>query len=225
MRLLLIRHGEIDFNRESRYCGITDVPINRTGIAQARQLKLLIANEKIDRIYCSPLRRAKETARIIFGQRPAPRCPSGRRTCSEGTESIRIEPALAEINFGKLECLFVEEVKEKFPCFYRQWLTNLEKAKPPGGESVAQCRRRIWKFIRVLISDKNNHHKTIALVMHGGPIKILITKIFNLGANGFWLFHPEPASVTTIEYDRGRFCLLTRNFCYQKDKPGFGWRP
>jgi broad specificity phosphatase PhoE len=215
MRLLLIRHGEINFNRESRYCGITDVPINRTGIAQARQLKLLIANEKIDRIYCSPLRRAKETARIIFGQRPAHR----------QTRRIRIEPALAEINFGKLECLTVAEVRKKFPYFYQQWLTNLEEAKPPGGESVAQCRKRIWQFICSLIKGRDNHHKTIALVMHGGPIKILISKILNLGPNGFWRFHPEPASVTTIEYDSGRFCLVGRNFYYGKDKPGFGWRP
>lgn len=208
MRLLLIRHGEIDFNRQAKYCGITDAPLNRRGFIQAHHLKSLIGKEKIDCIYSSPLSRARETARILFGQR-----------------RILIKPALQEINFGKLECLSVKEARQKFPRFYRRWLTNLKKAKPPGGESASQCGKRIWKFIRHLIKDKNNRNKTIAIVMHGGPIKILISKIFKFGPNGFWLFHPEPASVTTLEYDRGRFCLLARNFCYAKDYPGFGWRP
>ena len=208
MRLLLIRHGEIDYNRQARYCGITDAPLNQNGIKQVHRLKLLLANEKVDRIYSSPLRRARKTARIVFGNK-----------------RIIIKPELQEIDFGKLECLSVQEVKFKFPRFYRQWLKDIEKAKPPCGETVAHCRNRIWEFIQSLIRNKSNNDKTIAIVMHGGPIKLLISKIFKLGINGFWLFHPEPASATTVEHDKGRFCLLARNYYYEKDYPGFGWRP
>ncbi|MBI4834909.1 MAG: histidine phosphatase family protein [Planctomycetes bacterium] len=208
MRLLLIRHGEIDFNRQARYCGITDAPLNKHGIAQARDLRSFFSKEKVDAVYCSPLTRTKQTARILFGRR-----------------RITLEPALKEINFGKMECMSVKEVKEKHPVFYRTWLTNLNTAKAPGGESVNQCRKRVWKFINSLIRNRKNAHKTIALVMHGGPIKIWISDIMKCGKDGFWMFHPEPASVTTVEYDKGRFCLLGRNFYYAKNYPGFGWRP
>lgn len=208
MRLLLIRHGETDFNKQARYCGVTDVSLNRNGMAQVKYLKAIIQREQVDIIYCSPLKRARQTARILFGRR-----------------RLFIAPALQEINFGALECLSVEEVRQKYYRFYRTWLKNINKAKAPGGESIQQCRKRVRGFIQSLIKDRNNQNKTIALVMHGGPIKILISEIFNLGQNGFWLFHPEPASVTTIEYDRGRFCLVARNFYYEKDYPGFGWRP
>lgn len=209
MRLLLIRHGEIDFNRQARYCGITDAPLNKNGIAQAKHLRSFFGKEKIDAVYCSPLMRARQTARILFG--------SKRR--------IIIKPSIQEIDFGKMECLSVKDAREKYPDFYRRWLKNLNTAKAPGGESVAQCRRRIWEFINSLLKNKRNNNKTIALVTHGGPIKIWISDILKLGKNGFWLFHPEPASVTTVEHDKGRYCLLGRNFYYEKDYPGFGWRP
>lgn len=208
MRLLLIRHGEIDFNKQARYCGVTDVSLNQNGLAQVRHLKSIIQKEKVDIIYCSPLKRARQTAKMLFGRR-----------------RIFIKPALQEIDFGDMECLSVKEVRQKHPRFYRTWLKNINKAKSPGGESVQQCRKRVRDFIQSLIKDKDNQNKTIALVMHGGPIKILISDILNLGKDGFWMFHPEPASVTTIEYERGRVCLLARNFYYEKDYPGFGWRP
>jgi broad specificity phosphatase PhoE len=212
MRVLLIRHGEIDFNRQARYCGITDATLNKNGLAQAKHLKSFFSKEKVDAVYCSPLRRTQQTAHILFGRK--------RR--------IKLEPSLKEINFGKMECMSVKEVKEKYPVFYRTWLTNLNTAKAPGGESVNQCRKRVWKFINSLIRNKRNTHKTIALVMHGGPIKIWISDILKLGKDGFWMFHPEPASVTTVEYAKGRFCLLGRNFYYEKSRPGgtgFGWKP
>jgi broad specificity phosphatase PhoE len=208
MRLLLIRHGEIDSNLQKRFCGITNSPLNTNGIKQAHHLKTLLKKEKVDLIYSSPLLRTRQTSRIVFSNK-----------------KIRFASELKEIDFGEIECMQVEEVKKKYPEFHRKWLANINTATPPGGESVRECRKRVWGFIQSLIKNKNNQNKTIALVMHGGPIKILIAEILKLGNNGFWMFHPEPASATTIEYYNGYFCLLGRNFYYGKDYPGFGWRP
>lgn len=211
MRLLLIRHGEIDFNRQMRFCGSTDRPLNKFGISQIRQLKKVLQKEEIHRIYSSPLRRARASGRLLFGRR-----------------RIILEPALREIEFGRLEALTVNEVRQRYPRFYRSWITRPDTCagiKALGGETVQEVRKRVWSFIQRLIRDKTNKDKTIALVTHGGVIKILVCQILKLGYQGFWSFHPEPASVTTVEYSDGKFCIIQRNFYYEKDYPGFGWRP
>ena len=224
MRLLLIRHGEIDCNRQARFCGITNPPLNKTGRAQAGQLRKLLRRERVhpeqagsprrvhrervDLVYASPLRRARETAAIVFGKR-----------------RIFLSPDLQEINFGKIETLTLREVRERYQSFYRQWLASPEKAKAPGGESVTRCRQRVWRFFHRLTRNKSNQNKTIALVMHGGSIKLLLSKILRWGTRGFWSFHPEPASVTTIEYGAGKFCLLQRNLYYEKSDTNSRWRP
>jgi len=97
-RFYFLRHGQTDWNREGRYQGTSDIPLNATGIEQARAAAESLAPVKIDRIIASPLNRALKTAEIVAGQRGAP---------------IHTDRGLVERSFGSFEGLIIRNVKER----------------------------------------------------------------------------------------------------------------
>ena len=100
MKLYLVRHGQTDLNRVRRYQGRIDVPLNETGIGQARQLAVRLSSEPFDAIYASPLARAHETARLIHDGRSI---------------AIITSPELVEMDFGRLEGKTYQEIIGIFP--------------------------------------------------------------------------------------------------------------
>ena len=101
--VILIRHGETDWNVLHRFQGLTDIPLNDTGRQQAGFAKNGLGDMEIDAIYTSPLQRAVETAEIIRGDREIPIYP---------TEGLR------EMGIGEWEGLLVSEIDEKYPGWY-----------------------------------------------------------------------------------------------------------
>jgi len=95
--LLLVRHGETDWNAERRWQGHADVPLNDRGRAQAHALAEELADERIDAIYTSDLSRARETAEIVAARIGVP---------------VAVDADLREIDVGPLEGLTTEEAKE-----------------------------------------------------------------------------------------------------------------
>jgi len=93
--ILLARHGETEWNREVRFQGHADPPLNETGRAQAVQLAEQLAGESIDAVYSSDLRRASETAEIVGGQLGLP---------------VEQEPGLREIDVGSWQGLTKAEI-------------------------------------------------------------------------------------------------------------------
>src|SRR5579862_1895349 len=104
--ILLARHGETDWNVERRWQGHADTPLNDTGRAQARSLGEELADEPIDAVFSSDLRRAHETARLVAEPR--------------GLSVIAI-PDLRERNFGSAEGLTTEEIQTRFPGVELAW--------------------------------------------------------------------------------------------------------
>ncbi|MBI4759502.1 MAG: histidine phosphatase family protein, partial [Chloroflexi bacterium] len=100
MRLLLVRHGETDWNAEERYQGTTDVPLSAQGRAQAQALTSRMAGEVLDAIYASDLQRAWQTAEVIAAPHGLP---------------VRPEPRLREIDFGAWEGLTFDEIRQRRP--------------------------------------------------------------------------------------------------------------
>ncbi len=105
--ILLARHGETDWNRENRFQGHADPPLNETGRAQAAELAAALANEPLAAVYSSPLRRAFETAQIVG----AP----------HGLEPVPVD-ALREVDVGSWQGLTRAEIEERFPEQFARWL-------------------------------------------------------------------------------------------------------
>lgn len=179
-RLILIRHGETEWNLKRRYCGWTDIGLSSKGKAQAKKLHKKIKEEIVHKVYVSDRKRAIETAEIVFKNR-----------------EIEKIPGLKEIHFGCFEGLTHKQILQKYPEIYAKWLRDPHKHHVPSGEKLNDFKKRITASINKII--RLNPQKTIAVVCHGGAISIFITGI--LKNNKFWKFIPHSASVSIIEYN------------------------
>jgi 2,3-bisphosphoglycerate-dependent phosphoglycerate mutase len=153
--LIVARHGETDWNRENRFQGHADPPLNALGRRQSAELADALAGEGLARVYTSPLRRASETAGIV-----------ARRLALE-LESLE---ALREIDVGAWSGLTRDEVAARFPEAYARWL---ERA-PHGfedGETYDQLEARVLPAIRRLA--ERHPSETLLVVTHGGPSRIV----------------------------------------------------
>jgi broad specificity phosphatase PhoE len=106
LRLLLIRHGQTRWNREQIFRGGTDVPLDRTGIAQARSLAARFGPARIAAVYSGPLQRAHRTAELVAA-------PHGLR--------VRTLPGLDDMRFGAWEGRSLAEVQRAHPAQYASW--------------------------------------------------------------------------------------------------------
>jgi len=159
--VLLIRHGETEWNTLGKFQGCTDIALSKEGIKQAGLLKNRL-NGDFDYIYSSPLSRAFETAKIL----------------ASGTDKgVVVAPEIREINFGEWEGLTVNEIAEKYPEMFKAWRTDKTKSYICGGDSsINNASSRAEKCILDIV----NKHRggKIAIVAHGGIIKAGLIGIF-----------------------------------------------
>jgi phosphoserine phosphatase len=154
-KLILARHGETDWNRENRFQGHADPPLNALGRRQSAELAEALADEPIVRVYTSPLRRASETAEIVAGRL--------------GIDVEPLEP-LREIDVGAWSGLTRDEVAARFPDEYARWL---ERA-PHGfedGETYHELAARVVPAIHEVA--ERHPAETVLVVTHGGPSRVV----------------------------------------------------
>jgi broad specificity phosphatase PhoE len=127
-RILLIRHGETDWNRIRRFQGRSDLPLNQKGKDQAHALALALKDESLTAIYSSPLIRTLETARLIKVFHP----------------SIPLfeEEGLVEMNLGEFEGMEAQRWAAEYPDFLRTWQETPASVTMPGGESLQEVQTR-----------------------------------------------------------------------------------
>lgn len=140
MKILLVRHGETDWNVAQRIQGSTDTPLNETGIMQARKLAEELAKREtpIIGVYTSKLERAAKTAECVAEK--------------IGKECI-VLPGLEEINFGLWEGITWEQVEEQFPEEFQTWRQNRRYEHPPKGESYQELVERVVAALQKLIKE------------------------------------------------------------------------
>ncbi len=159
--LFVVRHGETDFNKEGRYLGRTDAPLNSTGIAQAEQLAEKARSLAIKIIYCSPLKRARKTAEII----------KSKHHCK-----IIVDNHFIARSAGVYEGLTKDEAKKKFPDLYARNITRIFNEAPPNGETVNEVMERVSSGLNEI--KKQNKSSNIMIVTHSFVAKV-INKYFN----------------------------------------------
>jgi len=182
-RLILIRHGETEYNVQAKYCGFSNPPINNKGIWQSERLAGLLEDASIDKIFSSDLLRAYETAKIIFKDRPV-----------EKTKKFR------EMNFGIFEGLGYEQIMKLYPELYTNWIADPLKVKVPEGEDLENFSKRVEeKLFSILFRHKD---KTIAVVTHGGPIKVILCtcRTHKFGFKKFWEIRQDNGALNIIDF-------------------------
>ena len=126
LELILIRHGETDWNKDRLFRGQMDMRLNRTGFIQADTVAESLRDKVFDAVYTSPLKRALVTA---------------RRIAKPHEMEVRQSLGLTDINFGVWQGLTEQQVKEKFAALHKKWLEHPGRFKVPGGEST----KKAWK--------------------------------------------------------------------------------
>ncbi len=191
--LILVRHGETEWNVAEIFRGRIDIELNETGMKQAALLAEYLADLKIDAIYSSPLKRALKTAEIIAGYHQL---------------DVEIIPGLIDFNYGKWQGLPHQEVKDKYKELYAEWISSPERVKIPAGESLDEVRERARGVVNdVIAKDKG----TIALVSHRVVNKVLICALLGLDNSHFWNIRQDTCGISTFTYQNGRFILTKHN--------------
>jgi probable phosphoglycerate mutase len=165
--LLLIRHGETDFNRQFRFQGHIDVPLNANGRAQAERLAARLAEEPIDLVVTSDLTRARETAAPLLSQR--------------GLQALA-DAQWREQGFGQLEGLDGPTIRAQHPELWAAWVRHEADSAPPGGESYRQFHDRVWQALRALAQAHLG--RRVAVVTHGGVLDMIWRGVHELPLAG-----------------------------------------
>jgi len=191
--IVLIRHGETEWNVADIFRGRTDIELNETGLRQAKLLAEYLGNVKIDAIYSSPLKRASKTAEII---------------ASYHKLDIDIDPGLTDFNFGKWQGLSHQEVKDKYKELYTGWINHPDRVKMPAGESLDDVRKRTMGVVTTVIA---RYRGTVVLVSHRVVNKVLICALLGLDNSHFWNIKLDTCGITTFTYENERFILTKHN--------------
>jgi len=192
-QIILVRHGETEWNVKEVFRGRIDIELNKTGVKQAQLLAEHLSNIKIDAIYSSPLKRALTTAEIVAA-------------CHK--LDVVIEPSLIDFDYGEWQGLSRQEVRDKYKELYAQWFTHPELVRMPAGESLDEVRERA---VSVVDRVKARHEGNVILVSHRVVNKVLICALLGLDNSHFWNIRQDTCGLTFFTYENGRFILTKHN--------------
>ena len=162
-KIILIRHGETEWNLSGRWQGHADSALSGRGVAQAEALGLRMKKEEMDYFYTSDLERAQHTARLVGG-------PAGRQ--AECMESLR------ERDLGVLEGLTTVEMEKDRPEEYDAFRNAGPEYQVPGGESYHQFYDRCSGALEELAH--RHPGKVIGIVTHGGFLGAIFRYVLNI---------------------------------------------
>ena len=158
--LILIRHGETDWNRELRFQGQVDVPLNAIGLEQARRVGVRLAGEGFHRLLASDLIRTQQTA-----------VPIGQLRTLSPVLVPELNAGLREQNFGAQDGMRVQDIQTQFPDAWSNWTRFDADFAFTGGESTRQFHERVMGAIYTLV--QTHRQKTLVVVTHGGVLDMV----------------------------------------------------
>jgi len=191
--VILVRHGETEWNVEEVFRGRIDVELNESGVREAELLAEYLSGVKVEAVYSSPLRRALKTAEMIAGYHKL---------------EVEIAPGLIDFDFGQWEGLPHQKVKDRYKELYAEWQENPHLVQMPDGESLAEVRERASTVVEEVVA---RHKGRIVLVSHRVVNKVLICALLGLDNSHFWNIRQDTCGMTVFAYEKKRFILTKHN--------------
>lgn len=190
--LILVRHGETDWNRELRFQGQIDVPLNETGQRQAQRLAQRLAHEPVVRLVASDLRRARQTAESI-----------GEGLVAALDTGLATDAGLREQNFGLVDGMRVEDIQREHAAAWAQWVRFDADYAFPGAESTRQFHARVMAALSVLALPMAFQAPcTTVVVTHGGVLDMVYRTALSLPLSG-----PRQAAIPNAGLNRVKVWL------------------
>jgi len=182
-RLIVVRHGATAWNAEGRYTTRTDMPLSPLGVDQARATAAALAAEPIERVFCSPLSRARTTAEAIVAAQ-------GRAL------AIVTDDRLTEIDAGPFEGLTPAQIDAgPLAEAHARWHTDVDPVTPQGAETLESARDRVAAFS----ADVSALPGTSLVVSHGSLTRVLVAAVV-LGA--------DPAAHRRLWLENGHWAVI-----------------
>jgi len=204
MRIVLVRHGETEWNKLRRIQGISDLELNETGRMQAEALAQALKNERVEAIYTSPLKRARDTAYAI-----------GRH---HQVEVVSLY-GLRELDAGEVDGLTYEEMRIQYGDFLDRWIKDCTAVRPPGGCTLHELQDQAWSSIQEIIerqrgemTDGEQDGKGVVVVVaHFFPILSIICRALGLDLSECRRMRLDLASMCTLDFNPSRTVLVSLN--------------
>ena len=191
--IILVRHGETDWNVAEVFRGRIDIELNETGIKQAELLAEYLSSSKVGAIYSSPLKRALKTAEVLARYHSL---------------EVEIAPGLIDFDYGEWQGLSHQEVRDRYRELYAQWIKNPHQVRMPAGESLDEVRVRATGVVDNVIAK---YEGTVVLVSHRVINKVLICALLGLDNSHFWNIRQDTCGTTIFAYETERFILVSHN--------------
>jgi len=183
-RVYLVRHGATQLSAEDRFSGAIGVDLSDEGRWQASRLGERLQCERLAAVYCSPLSRAVETARIISGH------------CNV---EMSTRDGLREIAHGHWEGLTRADVEARFRQEYAEWVADPFTVAPDGGESGVSVLARALPVIREIVTRHPGEH--VLVVSHKATIRLLLSSLLGFDARGYRdRLDQAPASLNILDF-------------------------
>jgi broad specificity phosphatase PhoE len=191
-RLLLVRHGVTTWNREGRFQGHLDPPLDDTGVIEARLLAERLAREEPERlrVVSSPLQRATATARLLADSLKAQDRPP----------DLSEDARLMEIGQGDWEGHTHVELAAWDPDRYAAWRADGGATQPPGAEPLEYAGRRVAAAIDELTSETAT---AVCVVSHGGILRLAAGHLLGLSLAHAWSLDVDNASLSRLSQSDG----------------------
>lgn len=184
MRLVLVRHGQTEWNVTGRYQGQSDVPLSPEGRRQAERLAARFPVPALDAMYASDLSRARETAQCV---------------AETLRGSVRLERAFRELSFGDWEGLTYDEIAAQWPEEAQKLFRAPDELIIPHGETFQQLQTRAMDAIRALYEKHTN--QTIGVFAHGAINKTILAGLMHIPLHYLWSLRQDNTAVNILQLD------------------------
>ncbi len=180
-QILLIRHGQTEWNQVERFRGRAEIDLDEIGKNQAEATATRLSGSGLSALYCSPLKRAVKTAQAI-------------RNLTGVTADVL--PDLTDVDYGRWQGLTLEEAQNRDPDVFAHWRHSPQLVRFPQGESMEEVRSRAAGVVETL---KLKHQaQTFAIVSHVVVCRLLVLHLLGIETSHFWNTAHDNCGITTF---------------------------